>query len=115
MRLKWFQYEISLAAYCFEWWEKAFVHLCVLGVLALFVYGFWRQACAIAPAVQLLAAKYLPRRAPRHPPRRAALPGPALAMPHCAMEAQDRVWPCRPSVYMNGASNAAFSRQAPTI
>ena len=59
--LKWFQYEITLAAYCFEWWEKAFVHLCVLGVLSLFAYGFWRQGCAMAPTVSQLAAKYLPR------------------------------------------------------
>lgn len=61
MRLKWFQYEITLAAYCFVWWEKAFVHVCVLGVLSLFAYGFWRQACALAPAASQLAAKYLPR------------------------------------------------------
>ena len=68
MRLKWFQYEISLAAYCFVWWEKLFVHVCVLGVLGLFAYGFWRQACAVAPAASQLAAKYLPRCTQGHDP-----------------------------------------------
>ncbi len=43
MRIKWFQYEITFGSYCFEWWEKAMIHLLVLGVLVISVYGIWRQ------------------------------------------------------------------------
>ena len=44
VRVKWFQYEITFGSYCFEWWEKAMIHLLVLGVVSIFAYGIWRQA-----------------------------------------------------------------------
>ena len=35
----WFQYLITLAPYCFDWWERLLVHALVAGGLALVVYG----------------------------------------------------------------------------
>lgn len=61
LRLKWFQYEITMAVVCFEWWEKAILNLCVLSVLSLFAYGFYRQACTIAPVLTRLASRHLHR------------------------------------------------------
>ena len=58
---KWFQYEITLGAYCFEWWEKAFIHLCVLAVLGLFAYGAWRQLRAMAATACWLRDTYFSR------------------------------------------------------
>ena len=47
MRILWFQYEISFAAYCFDWWEKLIVHAVLLSVLFLVSYGAYRQGAAL--------------------------------------------------------------------
>jgi hypothetical protein len=47
VRILWFQYEISFAAYCFEWWEKLIVHAVLLSVLFLASYGAYRQGAAL--------------------------------------------------------------------
>jgi hypothetical protein len=47
VRILWFQYEISFAAYCFEWWEKLIVHAVLLSVLFLVSYGAYRQGAAL--------------------------------------------------------------------
>ena len=39
VRTAWFQYNITLAPYCFEWWERLLVHALVAGGVALLVYG----------------------------------------------------------------------------
>ena len=43
----WFQYEISFAAYCFDWWEKLFVLAVLLSVLFLVSYSVYRQCAAL--------------------------------------------------------------------
>ena len=43
----WFQYEISFAAYCFDWWEKLIVLAVLLSVLFLVSYGVYRQCAAL--------------------------------------------------------------------
>lgn len=39
IRTAWFQYLITLAAYCFDWWERLIVHALVLGGGVLGFYG----------------------------------------------------------------------------
>lgn len=47
IRVLWFQYEISFAAYCFDWWEKLIVLAVLLSVLFLVSYGVYRQCAAL--------------------------------------------------------------------
>jgi hypothetical protein len=59
--VKWFQYEITFGSYCFEWWEKAMIHLLVLGVVSIFAYGIWRQALICYNVVSGLVDHFSPR------------------------------------------------------
>ncbi|KAL3139500.1 hypothetical protein ABBQ38_003824 [Trebouxia sp. C0009 RCD-2024] len=47
VRRKWFQYQITIGTYCFDWWERLLVHLLLLTVIALVVYGAYKQVLLV--------------------------------------------------------------------
>ncbi len=61
-RILWFQYEISFAAYCFDWWEKLIVLAVLLSVLFLVSYGVYRQGAALYHRLGALPAWCAPPR-----------------------------------------------------
>ncbi len=50
----WFQYLITLAPYCFEWWERLIVHALVAGGIAA---AFYFAALVVRGAGLLWAAR----------------------------------------------------------
>ncbi len=48
LELKWFQYQITIGTYCFDWWERLLVHFFLLTVIALVLYGAYKQVLLVA-------------------------------------------------------------------
>ncbi|KAL0023332.1 hypothetical protein WJX77_008031 [Trebouxia sp. C0004] len=59
LELKWFQYQITIGTYCLDWWERLLVHLFLLTVIALVLYGAHKQVLLVATLYKWWSQQYI--------------------------------------------------------
>ncbi len=59
IQLKWFQYQITIGTYCFDWWERLLVHFILLAVISLVLYGAYKQVLLVVSLYHWWSQQYV--------------------------------------------------------